>query len=360
MYIQPTQKRYFYTLDGIRGVAAILVVLSHIEPFFGTIKFQENHLAVDIFFVLSGVVIANAYEARLYSTLSFKQFCLIRWARLYPLYIFGSAVSVLAIFLGVSKMGNPLIFLIAIFMIPKISGDTQVLYPLNGPAWSLFFELIANVIYARFFRLLTVRLLIFIMFISAIYLAFFLLNFPGRTMDAGWNIKTIPVGLFRVGYSFFAGVLLYRLFSSKILDPTLVNDRYSTLALGGVLALIAAFLLSKPTPVIQPYFELFAIVAVFPFLIYLGMRIQPKGPAERICKFMGTISYAIYAIHLPIADLIKGFFRIKLGSSVESCAPQIGFIFLVLLIGFCWFIDIIYDFPVRKFLLKRSKMMYSP
>lgn len=100
----------------------------------------------------------------------------------------------------------------------------------------------------------------------------------------------------------------------------------------------------------------FSVVAGFPFNIYIGMRIQPKGIPERICKFMGTISYAVYAIHWPIANLTKELFKIKLGVSVKSYAPQIGFTFLIFLIIFCWMIDIIYDFPIRQYLLKRLRI----
>ena len=76
------------------------------DAFFGPVNFQESYLAVDVFFVLSGVVIANAYEERLQSALSVKQFVWLRLVRLSPLYILGCAFSVLAILLGANDNGN--------------------------------------------------------------------------------------------------------------------------------------------------------------------------------------------------------------------------------------------------------------
>ena len=97
MAIQDTAR--FYTLDGIRGIAAILVMMRHTIPFFG-VDFVESYLAVDIFFLLSGVVITNAYERRLQSGLSVLRFIWIRVVRMYPLYMLGSLISIVAVAFG--------------------------------------------------------------------------------------------------------------------------------------------------------------------------------------------------------------------------------------------------------------------
>jgi peptidoglycan/LPS O-acetylase OafA/YrhL len=60
--------RRFHTLDGLRGVGALMVMAFHIGHsealrYFGN-HFYEGYLAVDLFYVLSGVVLADAYEAR--------------------------------------------------------------------------------------------------------------------------------------------------------------------------------------------------------------------------------------------------------------------------------------------------------
>lgn len=89
-------RRTFDTLDGLRGTAAIVVLLLHVAsaetpdlPVFGS-----AYLAVDLFFLLSGFVIGHAYEARLSDGLTFGKFLKIRLVRLYPLYVLGLALAV--------------------------------------------------------------------------------------------------------------------------------------------------------------------------------------------------------------------------------------------------------------------------
>src|SRR6185312_1216171 len=91
----------FPILNGMHGIAAILIVVRHTAPIFGQNPFSESYLAVDLFFVLSGVVIANAYESKLLEGMEVAQFAKIRLIRLYPLYA-------LSLFLVRKRFANPL------------------------------------------------------------------------------------------------------------------------------------------------------------------------------------------------------------------------------------------------------------
>ena len=86
-------KKVFRLLDGLRGIAALVVVLLHIPQFIKDDTFPEGYLAVDLFFVISGVVIRQAYEHRLESELSVWRFAWLRIVRLYPLYMLGAMIS---------------------------------------------------------------------------------------------------------------------------------------------------------------------------------------------------------------------------------------------------------------------------
>jgi len=332
------------------------------DAFFGPVNFQESYLAVDVFFVLSGVVIANAYEERLQSALSIKQFVWLRLVRLYPLYILACAFSVLAITLDVKDNGNAghltALILLAVVLLPNVFrlGDGSP-YPLNNPAWSLFFEIVANVIYASALRFLTAKRLAIIMVASAAGLVL-CLSFAKGNLDIGWTPKSFPTGTFRVGYSFFAGVLLYRHFSAA--RATVVTGRFAMYGICGILSLVSALLMSSPGPFVRPYFDFFAVVAIFPAIVYLALWVQPSGRPARICKFMGTTSYALYVLHYPLAGLIQGLFKTRAGVSVENYAPLIGFGLLVALLTFCWVIDTVYDGPVRQFLQRRIPLTPKP
>lgn len=348
------RRRFFSTLDGIRGIASILIVLRHITTIFGSVNFQESYLAVDIFFVLSGVVLSNAYERRLQTGLSVVQFARIRWVRIYPLYIFGTILTLIAVWLGVDHdlaPGHLTLFLIlALLLLPSPDVGQPLIFPLNPPAWSLFFELGVNVVYAAILRFLTMRMLAVIMLVSAIGLAVCLRLDSLHMLDLGWAPDTFPAGFFRVGYSFFAGVLLYRWFASK---PSTVpaSGRYAGLVPWAILALIAALLAAAPPDRIHSYFDFIAVTIIFPAIIYLALWFEPVGISARICKFFGAISYAIYAVHQPLAVLVSGVLKQAGGISVADYAPWSALAFFGFLVPFCWLLDKLYDAPVRRGLL---------
>jgi peptidoglycan/LPS O-acetylase OafA/YrhL len=360
----------FPTLDGLRGVASILVLIRHFEPFFGkAMEFQESFLAVDIFFLLSGAVISHAYERRLQSGLSVLHFAYIRVVRIYPLYILASTITLLVILSGMEQIGAGHLLLysaLALLMLPNLfvseSGiDKPELFPLNFPAWSLFFELAVNIFYAAVLRFLTTRTLIVIMSVSALGLIAFMYFSHAHNLDIGWTVKSLPGGFFRVGYSFFAGVFLYRRFTLK--RAASFPGRHSAFIPYAILLLGAIFLMAAPSGTFQPYFDFVAVVVVFPVIVYLGLIFQPKGVGARIFKFFGLISYAVYVIHGPLAILSQGYLRAANGISVEhhvpwagldfeyNYAPWAGLGFLVFLLPFCWWLDQIYDVPLRRFLL---------
>ena len=91
-------KQTFAALDGVRGIAALAVMMFHIAwwPHFGR-PFPSAYLAVDLFFALSGFVVAHAYSPRLSQGMSPWGFLRLRVVRLWPLYALGLAVGVAAV-----------------------------------------------------------------------------------------------------------------------------------------------------------------------------------------------------------------------------------------------------------------------
>src|ERR1700761_6040207 len=87
-------RRTFETLNAMRGIAAIGVVLFHGRALWHGAVAPHGYLAVDIFFMLSGFVIAHAYEERLRLGLSVAEFAKIRIIRFYPLYALGLTLGI--------------------------------------------------------------------------------------------------------------------------------------------------------------------------------------------------------------------------------------------------------------------------
>lgn len=128
------------SLDGIRGVAAMFVMIYHLPVIFG-FNIPHAYLAVDLFFMLSGWVMAYSYEERIGQGLAFKQFALQRLARLYPLYgvalALGFSFALVKYLFGTPTAATLICLLPNSVMLPCMSEDPEN-FPLNRPAWSIF------------------------------------------------------------------------------------------------------------------------------------------------------------------------------------------------------------------------------
>lgn len=323
----------------------MLVVLRHTGNYFGTIEFPISYLAVDVFFLLSGIVIAGSYEKKLYAGLVPTTFMKIRIARIYPLYILGSMITFLAVSChfdeDITILQAVSALPLAILLLPStLSG-----FPLNGPAWSVFFELLINFIYGFFINFLTDRVLKLIVFASAVVLGAIVIMHPKHHLDVGFSFPYYA-GFFRTTYSFFLGVLLFRKITIK---KNLNISRSVEIVMPWVIiGTIILLLMVSPSPAIRPYFVSALVLLVFPILIYISLWFQPSGFLALACKKLGVASYGIYALHVPLAGFIHGFLIKILKLDVNQFAPWSGFIFLFLLFSICLFLDQFYDKPVRR------------
>ncbi|MGA8939854.1 MAG: acyltransferase [Acidobacteriaceae bacterium] len=160
----------FENLDALRGVAAILIVVFHIRPLFGNSPlFGRAYLAVDLFFMLSGFVLSFAYQQKLDNGLPTTTFLKLRLIRLYPLYLIGlflgfiyTATQVHYQHSSPGMLGSFLMLVPALFFlpIPAPTSLPNVAFPYDLPAWSLFSELIANLLHALLLRKRSTRTLL--------------------------------------------------------------------------------------------------------------------------------------------------------------------------------------------------------
>jgi peptidoglycan/LPS O-acetylase OafA/YrhL len=321
----------------------------HTGNFFNGLEFPISYLAVDVFFLLSGIVIAGSYEKRLHAGLTSTAFIRIRIARIYPLYIFGSLITVLTVLghfsqeLTTIEISSALPF--AFLLLPSTLNG----FPLNGPAWSVFFELLANFAYGFFINLLSDRALKIIVLMSGIVLIAIVAAHPKHHLDVGFSFPYYA-GIFRTTYSFFLGILLYRRFLAskeresprfgKIIKPWLI------------IGIVSVILIANPALAVRPYFVILSVLFVFPALIYASLSFQPSGRGARVCRTLGIASYGIYALHVPLAIFISGVLAKVFEINVDRYAPWSGLIFLVLLFVLCLVLDRFYDRPARRLMLQ--------
>lgn len=290
--------RVFTRLDAMRGVAAIVVAAAHCGSILGSFAIPAAGIAVDTFFAISGFVIAYSYERRLQEgSLGCTKFMLIRFVRLYPMYAIGVLVSLaLPIFLSVGHAHKSAVF--NALMIP--SPLSEGLYPLNGPGWSLFYELVINAAYGAVLAGWSTRRLIFVAAASAF--ALIGLSMSGYSLDGGWNWNGAPVAFARVAFAFIVGVILFRTRSES------GAGRWS-LPIWAIIVVIAFMTYGA-----QFYRLPLVLLAVpaFVFVATYGENFKTSTAAG----FLGKLSYPLYATHYPL--IVAVMFYLGPDTSADS------------------------------------------
>jgi peptidoglycan/LPS O-acetylase OafA/YrhL len=346
---------HFATLDGLRVIAAVVIVAHHaFDPFGLSPLIPHSGLAVDLLFCLSGFVLGYAYEAKLLSSMSFSDFVVIRIIRLYPLIVLGTLTgfmifSIKSIVAHESPFAANYIFILIceLLLIPSPISIGQEgwggITPFNTPAWSLFFQFIANFVYAAVARHLSDRVLgIALIFGAALVLAQSYI-FGGVT--GGGTIEDLYGGFSRVFFPFFCGVFLYRLWKA---NPSAQGSPYYTPIILGTLL----FVFFCPVPAsINWLFESVAVLVVFPAIILLGTRDRPSKHVVSLCLFLGPLAYPLYILHYPV---LRVFIKYEHANSLEGAPLWLVLTAEILTtMVFAIAMMLLYDEPLRAWLSEK-------
>ena len=367
-------KSRFEILDGLRGVAALVVVFYHLMECYPAEYvgkyFSHGYLAVDFFFALSGFVIGYAYDDR-WQLMSMKDFFKRRIARLHPMVFFGVMVGVCFFYYtgGIELFGKVdgaawwmvlLQALLLLLMIPlpafmDIRGWGE-LNSLNGPIWTLMFEYVANIFYALVLRHLPKLALGVLVAVSAVLTADLTLrlNLFGLLVSE-WNsysviggfvfdVEHVYIGYVRLLYPFLMGLLLCRL-------------GWRIRVKGGfwITSLIILAMLSVPTlgggnKLVDGVYQLVIILLGFPLVLSIGAGSSLKGKkSSRICKFLGDISYPLYITHYPLIYLHTSWAQ-RYPDAPFGTHVMVAVSTLVIALFIAWASLKLYDEPVREWL----------
>ncbi|MDN5286135.1 MAG: putative acyltransferase [Mucilaginibacter sp.] len=346
-------KQHFEILDGLRGVAALAVVVFHFMEIVYS-DYSKNFighgfLAVDFFFCLSGFVIGYAYDDRI-GKMGILEFFKSRIIRLHPLVILGSVLGLLA-FLFDPFGGHPelvgagkiiLVFLSSILLIPAPVMTERYfnLFSFNAPAWSLFWEYVANILYAFILYRIGRRYLLLLTILSAVALCF--VGYRTGNLMGGWGGDSFWDGSVRISFSFLAGLLVYR-------SNWIIKNKLGFIGLSVLLALAFIMPFSTWNWITEPI----AIVLYFPLLIALGAGATLTSGFKKLCVFFGKISYPLYMTHYAVMWMFGNYY-----SSHKPGTGQLALIIisaLILLVGFAYLMMTIYDIPVRRYLNNKRK-----
>jgi peptidoglycan/LPS O-acetylase OafA/YrhL len=352
-------KEHFEVLDGLRGSAAFLIVIFHLFNY--SFGFQgpwaiikHAYLAVDFFFMLSGFVVAYAYDDR-WTRMTTLQFFRIRLIRLHPLVLIGATLGLLGYLLDpFSKMMNRgplsmvlLAYLTSLLLLPSppIAGRQNESQALNGPAWSLMQEYVGNIAYALILRRLRTATLWIVFAITGLALIW-VANLKG-SLDGGWDYPNIWMAPLRLTVSFVLGLWLYR-----------IHDRIRMPKIGLlILSIVLVICFQMPklpkagTLDWNGLYDVACVLLLFPLILLCGAHSDAGTGMIRLCKFSGRLSYPLYITHIAFVYVLAGYAWTR----HPGTAVIIFWIFIVLplAIAVAWFFLKFFDEPVRAWLTRR-------
>lgn len=380
-------KSHYVLLDGLRGVAALMVLWYHVFEGFafaqGSIieTFNHGHLGVDFFFILSGFVISYAYDDRWKKgkqikdngrqSLSLGSFFKRRLIRLHPMLVMGAFIGLVAFLIqgGVKWDGTEtsfkwimLAFVLTLFFIPAYPGAAYdirgngEMFPLNGPSWSLFFEYIGNIVYAIILRRFSTKMLGFLTCVlGVLWIWFVAFDISGYDMvGVGWTLDTINFcgGFLRMMFPFTLGMLMSRKFRQRTTDNKQQSFFVRNIFWIATIVLFVLFsvpYLPKTTAVsVNGIYELICIMIVFPVIVWLGASNTAISPfTTKICTFLGNISYPLYIVHYPVMYV---FYAWLINNKLYTLGETWQMVLLVMTvsIALAYLCLKLYDEPIRR------------
>ncbi|MFC4262689.1 acyltransferase family protein [Ferruginibacter yonginensis] len=339
-------KRNLNLIQVLRGVASLLVVLFHTTSlikesihlnFIGGF-FLFGGAGVDIFFVLSGFIIAYSSQQLHYKNNSFTSFLKRRFVRVFPVY-WVIITLLLALQIMLPTFYNNQYNLNASNLL-----STFLLLPqhtmLNGVSWTLSYEIFFYILFSLSFLIPNKKVLTVI---SVLYLAIIiLLPLMGFINHSSWYYFVF----FPMNIEFFMGIAI-AVFMKKIS----LNLGKILVLLGTILFLCAGVLYNNDIALVAGFFNRVIFFGVPSFFIIAGvvrLEQQKQIKTNRILNSLGTASYSLYLIHLPI---IAAF--LKLTGKYFNQSAILLHVFALFIIIFICVLSIIFFNVIEKPLIKK-------
>jgi peptidoglycan/LPS O-acetylase OafA/YrhL len=355
MNATPARSRepYLHSLDLLRGLGAVAVCVYHISFMLtpGLQLLSGSYLCVDLFFLLSGFVIARTYDHQIAAGMTFRSFFIQRFARLYPLFIMATLIGFVVINARLYEIahgyGGGLIYLTLLgnlLLIPNFLEPFGIrsMFPFNGASWSIFFEFAVNIPFFLFWRQLTSWRLVAVIAVNAMLLVF--VAFHRHSLDLGSKTPDLLFSAPRVGFAFFLGVAISR---SKFGHSTRAFGAWTALLGMGVLSIIVFGHRWLPAAWV-PLADIAVVLGVMPALFLLFLRIDLVGIPERIAAFLGDVSYSVYLLQTPLIVAVSAIPRVLAHDEIAHYAPWAGFLFMPTIMTISYFVWKYFEVPAKR------------
>lgn len=345
--------RHFSGLDLVRGLAALAVLVYHVDFMFGQRKtlLSGGYTAVDLFFILSGFVIAATYEAAVVSgRIDFWGLAKRRFARLYPLYL---ATTVVGIFVMTARfranfgyLDAPALLVSAIanlFFLPTptpvYGGET--LFPYNAASWSIFYELVVNAAFFVFFARARSSTLVCLWLLAGAGMIATIVQFGG--VDVGWGTPNALAGFPRVCFSFLTGALIWRAYQARpwSVTPWLVVALV-TVHLGEMQARLWL------PDALKGWSDMGVVALLLPAIVAAGVGARLGGLPDRGARLLGDVSYAVYLTQDALIITVAGLTQSLMKAKIYDYSPWAGVIFVPVCLIESYLVFKFFEVPMRR------------
>ena len=272
-------------IEALRFFAALCILLLHTRAVFGGERvFGKGYLAVEFFLMLSGFLMAYAQEARIGSALPFM---VKRYKRLWPTMTLGGAIGLPRLFLKSNSLADFAATATAnLALIPV--WWRQFAFELNIPAWTIFYELVANTLHTFVFRHLKLWAIWLGIALLAPVMAW--IGMHWGSFDVGAKADNLWAGLPRILFAYLIGIALGRMWrgGSPIPIPSLI-------AIPAMPVILAA---SWWLQIDQHWrFDYLFTILACPLMIAGAMRLTRF---HRFASLLGQLSFPLFAVQMPI------------------------------------------------------------
>lgn len=359
----------FAALDGVRGIAAVLVVLYHLQAndlFFANALTRNAALFVDCFFVLSGFVIASSYQDAIDGGRDLLRFMMRRFGRVWPLH--AAVLAVMASFhlarlvAGIAG-GHPVNpftgdhslggLVASLLLVHSLGLYDDVVW--NPPSWSISVEFYAYLAFA-ILVMLTRRWCVLAAVLAVVGSAVVLVG------DGSYLGAPLPLRFFRCTYGFFTGMIGYAVFlrlHSRL--QALGNGSLTCLQWTAWAASIMGVVVfgSGPLSMLLPILFAAGIVAI---AANRGGMVALLS--TRPFDLLGNLSYGIYMVHIPVLNMMfRGYPKLVaaigaasgsvLASPAAFTTSYLAIVFVVAFASFRWL-----EIPARNAVSRAASRLF--
>lgn len=281
------EHRHRPDLDGIRGLLALTVLLLH----YGINQFLSPMVggdwpgfafgfSVDVFFLLSGFVLASSYLASPHR--SFARFAIKRFFRLAPVFY---VTTLLVLPFAPTNYRWDMLVVEAVMGAPFFSG-----MPANFPAWSITWEFYLPLAAFLAAPWLTLP--------RAFAMPLLLACIAGLALIEVQLATGTRIYLMRAALGLAGGALLYRIYAEAAPTPSAPTIRYALFA-----ALMTVMAVAKSLPPVAALAPPLAAA-----LIWTAAGSPSRLFASYPLQWLGVLSYTLYMAHIPVLQMMKAAF----------------------------------------------------